>query len=118
MVRLDPPRDGRPHFTFGPSLQARTNSTGAFSLSNVTSATYTLVAIAPVLSNDSRGASGNVGTGIGVGASQIGWAGTSIVTESRNGVTIQYRGDLATEVQISVNQGDLSGIQVAVRLPR
>lgn len=119
MVRLDPPGDGRPRFTFGPFLQARTNSTGAFSIGNVTSATYTLVAIPPMtLSNDSSGAGGNVGTGFSVGASQSGSARASVMTESRNGVTIQYRGDLATQVQISVNQGDLSGIQVAVRLPR
>jgi len=116
MVRLDPPVDGRPRFAFGPFLQARTNNTGAFSISNVTSATYTLVAIPPMtLSNDSRGVGGSVGTGNW--ASQSGSA-RSVMTESRNGVTIQYRGDLATEVQISVNQGDLNGIQVAVRLPR
>jgi hypothetical protein len=112
MVRLDSdPAVGR-------FLQARTNASGAFTISNVTSATYMLVAIAPEVTSsgtDSRVGGGRV---FSFGSdSSSGPARGSVISESRDGITTHYRDDVATRVSISVNQADVSGLQVVVRLP-
>ena len=120
-VRLDSdPADGLT-FPFGRSLQARTNASGAFTISNVTSATYTLVAIAPQVTSsgtDSR-VTGGGGSVVSFGsASSGGPVRHGVMTESRDGITTYYRDEDATRVAISVTQADVNGLQVVVRLPQ
>jgi hypothetical protein len=39
------------------------------------------------------------------------------MTETSNGTTIQYRDDTATRVPVTVNQANVSGLEVVVRPP-
>jgi hypothetical protein len=120
VVRLDSdPADGLT-FPFGRFLQARTNASGAFTISNVTSATYVLVAIAPQVTSsetDSRVAGGGSVVSFG-SASSGGPVRHGVMSESRDGITTYYRDETATRVSISVTQADVSGLQVVVRLPQ
>jgi Carboxypeptidase regulatory-like domain len=121
MVRLDLDSSTTgPLFGPGGYLTARTNTSGAFTISNVTGATYTLVAIAPLVTSsgtDSRLVGGGSVISFGSASSSGPISGGSF-SESRNGVTTSYRGDLATRATISVNQADVTGLQVVVRLPQ
>ena len=120
VVRLDSdPADG-PTLWFGRFLQARTNGSGAFTISNVTSATYVLVAIAAQVTSsetDSRVAGGGSVVSFG-SASSGGPVRHGVMSESRDGITTYYRDENATRVSISVTQADVSGLQVVVRLPQ
>ena len=123
MVRLDPDSETGARFPYGQlQLQARTSATGAFSIGNVTTATYTLIAIPPLVmssSSEARSAGGGISFSSESSSVAGGMSGSGRVSsESRNGVTTQYRDDLGTKAQLSVNQVDVKGIQVVVRLPR
>jgi len=115
MVRLDSASASGPAY-FGRYLQARTSTSGTFTLANVTADTYTLIAIPPIVTSGSDVRGGVTGSTVTFSSAGIGRSG--VMTESRNGVVTHYRDDLATKAQISVSQGDLSGLQVIVRLPR
>jgi protocatechuate 3,4-dioxygenase beta subunit len=124
MVRLllDEP-GGRPMVMMGRLSQSRTDTSGKFTLNNVTSGTYTLLAAAPVvISRPATAAGGGIGAngvtwfGIGGGVNS-GTVGAGVMTETSNGTTIQYRDDTATRVPIVVNQSNVSGVEVIVRRP-
>jgi hypothetical protein len=117
MVRLDTDPATGPSF-FGRFLQARTNATGAFTITNVTTATYLLVAIPPVVTSGSGDSRVSVGGSTVAFSSGSGAATGGIISESRDGVVTQYRDEFATKAQLTVNQGDINGLQVIVRLPR
>lgn len=117
LVRLDPDPAGGPWFSFGRFLQGRTNASGSFTISNVTAATYMLVAIAPLVissGTDARTGGGGRVVSFGSGGPVTG----GVTSESRNGITTQYRDDNATRAPISVHESDVNGLQVVVRLPR
>jgi hypothetical protein len=117
MVRLDPDVPGGLRFSFGGLLTTRTNASGGFTINNVTTASYTLIAIPPLVTSSSS-ESRVSGGGSVVTFSSGGSPTSGVFSESRGGVATHYRDDLATKAQISVNQGDVNGIQVIVRLPR
>jgi hypothetical protein len=126
MVRLtiDDPTGG-PTFMMGLPHHARTDRSGTFSINNVTSGTYTLLAEAPVLISGSPDATGGVAATGGGGFTSFGvssgWVGGTIsagvITETGNGATIQYRDDTATRVPITINQANVTGLEVIVRSP-
>jgi hypothetical protein len=117
MVRLDPDvQTGRLYHFWGLST-TRTNASGAFSINNVTSASYTLIVIPPLMTTSGSDSPASGGGSV-VTFSSGGSPTSGVFSESRSGVVTHYRDDLATKAQISVNQGDVSGIQVIVRLPR
>jgi hypothetical protein len=127
MVRLelDEPA-GRPMFMMGHWNQSRTDTSGKFTINNVTNGTYTLLAAAPVVI--SGPADGRRGSGVAVSGGSftsfgggVSFAretsGGGVTTETSNGTTIQYRDDTATRVPIAVNQANLSGLEVIVKRP-
>lgn len=123
MVRLDPDSETGPRFSYGRlPLQAHTSAVGAFSIGNVTTATYTLIAIPPLVMSTRTEARPAVG-GISFSSESSSASGPisgsgRVSSESRNGVTTQYRDDLGTKAQLAVSQGDVTGIQIVVRVPR
>lgn len=96
--------------------QSRSDGTGRFAINNVTNGAYTLLAIAPVLISRQDSAGGP--SGISGSVSGSGVRGRAVMTETRNGTTIQYRDDLATRVPITVNDGNVEDLEVVVRPPR
>jgi hypothetical protein len=111
-------------FMIGSLSHARSDASGKFSVGNITSGTYTLLAVPPVVlpgPAGRRGAQGGANGGFisamafssGAGAG----AGGGVMTETRDGTTIQYRDDTATRMPITVDQANLSGLQVVVRPP-
>ena len=102
----------------GPGGRARTDATGRFTIPNVIGGTYVLRAAAPVRSPavgaGTAGASGGVVSGtagpLSSGGGGIGWA-----TETRDGVTTQYRFDAEREVRITVTDANVVDVRVVVR---
>jgi hypothetical protein len=124
VVRLVVDEPGGPMpFLRGPLTQSRSDATGKFTIGNVTSGTYTLVAIAPVVISRptdrgpaSGGNNGGSFTTFGFGSGGVGgMIGGGVTTETRNGTTIQYRDDMATRVPITVTAANVSGLEVIVR---
>jgi hypothetical protein len=124
MVRLVP-RDAsaRQVPMFAPFIQARSDATGTFSLANVTSGSYTLVAVAPHVVSAGTADAGATGAEAGAGfASFTAVAGAvsgsivgMVTTESRDGTTVEYRDDAGTQVAVDVNDDNVTGLQVVVR---
>ena len=127
MVRLMADRSPGPPMSMmmGPWNQSRTDTSGKFTINNVTNGTYTLLAAAPlVMSGPTDGRGGGVGaasggfTWFGISGGAMGGAiGGGVTTETSNGTTIQYRDDTATRVPITVDEANLSGLEVIVRPP-
>jgi len=117
IVRLVGDEPNRPPaFMGGPGRQARSNSSGRFSIDGATNGTYTLLAIAPVVVAGSGGTFTSFGGANG--GSVSGWMGGGVATEtSSNGTTVEYRDDRATRVPITINQANVSGLEVIVRRP-
>lgn len=116
IVRLDSDPADVPTFSFGRYLQTRTDASGVFTIGHVTSATYTLVAIAPLITSSASDPRASGSTTMSAGT--IGPITGRLTTESRNGITTEYRDDNATRAPISVHESAVNGLQVVVRLPR
>jgi hypothetical protein len=113
-------------FMLGPWSPSRTDAAGRFTIDNVTSGTYTLLAAAPVVLSGRADGRGVTGGSNGGGFTSFGWSsggtvsggiGGGVMTETRDGQTVQYRDDTATRVPITVDQANLRGLQVVVRPP-
>jgi protocatechuate 3,4-dioxygenase beta subunit len=120
MVRLtgDDP-NGASRYMIGRLHASRTDASGRFSIGNVTSGTYTLLIAAPVViagppdrGAGFSGAGGSMGI---VSGSTRGPSGTRVTTEIHGDVTIQYRDDTATRVEITVGNADITRLEVIVR---
>lgn len=96
--------------------QSRTDRTGHFAINNVPRGAYTLLAIAPVLI--SRPDSAGWVSGAWGSVSGSGTAAGGVMTETRNGTTVQYRDDLATRVPVTVSDGNVENLEVVIRPPR
>jgi protocatechuate 3,4-dioxygenase beta subunit len=116
LVRLDGDDPSGGPAMFMTHRQSRTDATGHFAINNVTNGAYTLLAIAPVLISRQDSAAG--ASMIWGSVSGSGVRGGAVMTETRNGTTVQYRDDLATRVPITVNDGNVEGLEVVVWPPR
>jgi hypothetical protein len=108
----------------GPGMnQSRTDTHGRFVIAGIPDGEYILNAAAPlVMSNGaSSGGTGGVGGFTAWSTSGVigpsGPAGGSIVTEMRNGTTIQFRTDPATAQHLTVNGANVTGVQLVARRP-
>jgi hypothetical protein len=102
--------------------QSRTDTSGTFTINNVTNGEYTLLAAAPVtISGPAHGRPGAVAVTRGGFTSSLELIAEAnaggVITETRNGITIQYRDDTATRLPITVNDANVSGLDVIVRVP-
>ena len=125
MIRLAFDVGNRPMpFMMEPWLQSRSDVNGTFTVNNVTSGSYTLVAIAPLVRSNSAGtpsargganASGGYTTLFGVTSGSI---GPGLITETRDGIiTVEYHESFATRVPVAIGGANVSGLEVVVRLP-
>lgn len=98
-------------------VESRTDASGRFVIGNVTSGTYTLLAAAPVvIMRDTRSVSGSGGLTVGLSGGIVGGSvGNGVMTETRDGTTVQYRDDTATRMPITVGYANVSGLEVIVR---
>ena len=112
-----------PMFMMQPPNQSRTDQAGRFSLGNITPGAYTLLAIPPELISTAPSGGGGGGaaasafTWSGISAGVSGSVGGGVITETSNGVTVQYRDDQGTRVAIAIDQASVSNLRVTVRLP-
>ena len=101
--------------------QGRTDASGRFTISDITNGSYTLLAIAPVvISGAQKGWSSGVAAGSGgmSFSSGIGGSvGAGVLTESNGGTTVEYRDDRATRVPVTIQDANVSGLEVVVRRP-
>jgi protocatechuate 3,4-dioxygenase beta subunit len=125
MIRLHVEERGvRPFQMMGPSNQSRTDASGRFTIDGVTSGTYTLLAVAPVvLSRAAPPSSGPAQSGgalsFGVSGGFVsGSVGGGLTTETGpDGTTVHYADDTATRVPVTVTDANVSGLEVVVRPP-
>jgi hypothetical protein len=101
--------------------QAHTDAAGRFTIANVTVGQYTLLAEPPIVISQA----GNRGGGGGVGGAQFGYSTGMVAgvvqgamsTETRNGVTTQWREDMATRLPIAIADSDMQSLDIVVRSP-
>ena len=120
MVRLMENRPpGPPMSMMAPWNQSRTDTAGKFTVNNVTNGTYTLLATAPELMSgpaDGLAAPSSTFSSFSIsGGVASRTSGGGVITETSNGTTIRYRDDTATRVPITVNEANVSGLEVTVR---
>jgi protocatechuate 3,4-dioxygenase beta subunit len=123
MIRLAVDQPYPPMAFMEPWIQSRTDASGRFTVNNVTSGSYTLVAIpprvtaAPAAAGAHGGAHGSGGYMAFVGNVVSGSVGPGLITETRDGVTVEYREDTGTRVPVVISAANVSGLEVIVRLP-
>jgi hypothetical protein len=108
---------------------ARTDTSGRFTIDGVTSGSYTLLAIAPVVISGpaNRGGAGSAGGGgftslefttdFAGGTIVGGTVGGAVTTETSNGTTIEFRDDTGTRLPVTIDNANVSGLEVIVRTP-
>jgi protocatechuate 3,4-dioxygenase beta subunit len=119
MVRLnvDDPGAGPRFMMMGRSMPSRTDSAGRFTIEGVVSGSYTLMAMAPVLISRApdRSGMGSGSASFGMSSSIGGTVSNEVTTETRNGTTVEYRGENATRVQVAVGHADITGLEIVAR---
>jgi protocatechuate 3,4-dioxygenase beta subunit len=120
-----------------PENHARTDTSGKFTVRNVTNGMYTLLAIAPVVISGPRAQAGAIargrdaveaGGGFGASVERIYEVSSGVVggtaagggfmrETSSDGTTVEYRDDTATRVPLTINDANVSGLEVIVRAP-
>lgn len=116
MIMLMPDRSSGA-LPFGPPARARADREGRFRVTNVPSGAYMANASVPVvLSSDAgRGSGVFVSSGGVSSVSAGGGVGGSVMVESRNGTTVQYRNDNSTQVRVTVQDGHVADVRLVVR---
>jgi hypothetical protein len=124
IVRLMSDEPARGSMFVGPRWShSRTDKSGRFTINGVTNGSYTLLAIAPVVTSrgprSSAGVTGgsNGGSFTFSGGVAGGSVGGGVTTESTNGTTTEYRDDNGTRMPITINQANVTGLEVVVRRP-
>lgn len=113
MVRLQPQGPGAdPLPFFGPAGQTRTSASGAFTLEPVVNGTYTLLATPPTVIAREAVPSGTFVSG-STSFTPIGRGG--VVTETRNGTTVQFRDELGTSVPVTVSGESVANLTITIR---
>jgi protocatechuate 3,4-dioxygenase beta subunit len=116
LVRLGPEgASARTPYLGGPNMQVRTDSAGRYSISNITAGAYTLTAIAPTVVARTPVPAGSGGITFGSAGIVGGSIGGGVTTETRNGVTIEYRDDYGTRVPITIGDASVDDLAVVVR---
>lgn len=88
--------------------QARTDSRGLFTLTGVANGTYTLIAVPPRVTQ-------STGAGATFAGSYASVSSGFVSSETRNGVTTQFTESDGTKIAVTVNSGDVDGVQLGVR---
>jgi protocatechuate 3,4-dioxygenase beta subunit len=118
MVRLVPQARSATVPALSPFGAARTDAQGTFSLNDVTTGAYTLIAVPPrVLARDGSRSAGAGFTAFVGGTVSGGAGGTMVMTESSSAGTVEYRDDAGAQVPVTVSDGSVAGLQVVVRRP-
>lgn len=112
MVRVQPQGPAADPFPVYGSGQSRTSATGAFTLDAVVNGSYTLVATPPTVIAREAASAGSFVSG---GTTFTGGGGRGVITETRNGLTVQFRDEHGTSVPVTVNGESVAGLQVVVR---
>ena len=96
--------------------RVHTDATGRFAIVNVTTDSYLLSVAPPIVIAQDTSAGGNgVGTPKGISSGIVGgFIGGGITTETRSGVTTQWRDDRATRVPVTLVDADVSGLDVII----
>ena len=116
LVRLGPEgASARTPYLGGPNMQVHTDSAGRYSISNITAGAYTLTAIAPTVVARTPVPAGSGGITFGSAGIVGGSIGGGVTTETRNGVTIEYRDDYGTRVPITIGDASVDDLAVVVR---
>jgi len=116
MVMPDRSLGGMP-MTFGPPARIRTDAAGMFTVPNLMAGVYQISAAVPVTVAAGSGPSSANASGVGVvsgGGFGVGGAGGFSMTEMRNGVVTQYRGDPSGAVRVTIATESVSGVRVVV----
>jgi len=103
--------------SFGPPARARADREGRFRVVNVPNGAYMANAAVPVVisSDAGRGSAGGAwASGVSAGVSG-GIGGSSVMVESRNGTTVQYRNDNSAQVRVAVQDGHVADVRLMVR---
>ena len=117
MIMLMPDRSSGA-LPYGPPARARADREGRFRVANVPSGAYMANASVPVvLSSDAgRGSGAGVSAWSGVSGGVSGsLGGGSVMVESRNGTTVQYRNDSSAQVRVTVQDGHVADVRLVVR---
>ncbi len=85
--------------------QVHTDSAGRFTIANVTAGTYTLSAAPPIVTSRAGDRGGLVS----------GFVSGGVSTETRNGVTTEWRDDAATRLPITIADSDMEALEIVVR---
>lgn len=119
LVKLEDSEPDEQLMFAGFGRQARTDASGRFVIHNVTNGAYTLLAIAPLVISRQEpragGVSGSMTSGMVIGPARRGGA---VMTETRDGTTVEYRDDRATRVPITVSDGNVADLEVVVPAKR
>jgi carboxypeptidase family protein len=118
---MQPPGPGAV-FAMGPPGMIRSERDGRFMVPNVQGGTYQIGAAFPVVVSTTAG-SGGIGAGSSgfsfsssVGGGFVGGASGPISTETRNGVTTQFRMNNEDRILVDV-RADVSGLRLVARRP-
>ena len=114
MVMPDRSMGGMP--MSGPPARIRTDAAGRFTVPNLTAGVYRMSAGVPVIVSAGTGdTSGAPGIGAASGSyTGGGAAGGFMMTEMRNGVVTQYRGDPSGAARVTVSTENVAGVRVVV----
>jgi hypothetical protein len=99
-------------------METRSSAAGDFVFDGVLPGSYLLVAVPPLVTNidTSPTARGRTSLSWAVGG-RAGAAGGSVHTESKDGVTVQFRDELGTQVPVTVADDAVMGLIVTVTRP-
>lgn len=100
--------------------QVRTDAAGAFTAPNLPAGAYSITAALPVVTSgrDQTAAfAGGAAGGFSSGVTGYSAVGGFAMTEVRNGVIIQYRGDPSSAVRVTVDRDSVENVRVVVHRP-
>ncbi len=110
-VRLMPDDSRMVMIAAGPPNRTRSDARGQFTIHAVANGTYKIVAAAPVIISSPSGAAPTA-PGVASGNLMAWSGGASVSVETINGVTTQFRTDLAYQLGVTVNDANVADLRV------